>query len=421
VHEADDVRLGRIADKLAAARAMPELRKAFGVDAHRFVLGPPLPADAVADFEARHGVTLPPAYRSFLLELGDGGAGPGCGLRRLADSCAEACRRSHLALASPYLPGPRYLNDWEQRYEDPPDRDREFLRGTLEIAGHGCTLGTRLIVTGPARGRLFNLDNDGPVGPYVLEDIDLLAWYERWLDELAAGYDIGFFGERLPLDEPELITALADDPSPARRTRAGQSLLQLPMVSDAARSALAHAIASDPDPTLRATLLQDLSMSQAEPHRRWDPDEQAVEQVATYARSCVPPGLDALALLGRLTFDDFLSELASHNLEQRRGAAYLLARGFGWASQEKPPQQMLDEVARRLLGDPDPLIRYHGVDIVANFDLCHLRPVLRVLRECESDRWVLDNLRGRLGDEGEVADGFASFWAADDPWARSDT
>ncbi|OLT17700.1 hypothetical protein BJF79_17690 [Actinomadura sp. CNU-125] len=111
---------------------------------------------------------------------------------------------------------------------------------------------THLVVTGPARGRLFNLDSEGPVGPYVVEDIDFLAWYERWLDEIVAGYDVGWFGERLPLDEPELLAVLTDDPSPPRRARAGESLLQQPALGDTAWNALLAAMTSDPDPTVRA-------------------------------------------------------------------------------------------------------------------------------------------------------------------------
>src|SRR4051812_13494492 len=161
--EGGDVRLGRIADKLAAVRAMPIPPNAFGAEGHGFELGTPLSETVVADFEARHEAALPQAYRWFLTELGDGGAGPGYRLRRLADACGEGCRPGHLVQASPYLPGPRHLNDWEQRYEDPPGPNRTFLQGTLRIAGHGCSLYTQLIVAGPARGRLFNLDDEGPV------------------------------------------------------------------------------------------------------------------------------------------------------------------------------------------------------------------------------------------------------------------
>lgn len=78
--DADRVRLGRIAGKLAAVRALPVPPQAFGAEAHEFKLGVPLSEAVVAEFEERHEVTLPPPYRLFVTELGDGGAGPGYGL-----------------------------------------------------------------------------------------------------------------------------------------------------------------------------------------------------------------------------------------------------------------------------------------------------------------------------------------------------
>ncbi|WP_203919609.1 hypothetical protein [Rugosimonospora africana] len=210
-------------------------------------------------------------------------------------------------------------------------------------------------MTGPARGRLFNLDDEGPVGPYVVEDSDFLAWYERWLDEAVAGYDCGWFGERLPLDEPTLIAVLADDPSPQRGARAGESLLSLPMVSDAAWTALARAVATDIDPNVRAELLHELTWQSYDRQRRPEHPEAAADKVAQYARSRTPIGLRALAVLHKLTLDDLLPELASYDLERRRKAAYLLDWNPGKTRREKPPRDVLDRVVGRLLVDPDPL------------------------------------------------------------------
>ena len=152
--DADHVRLGRIAEKLATARAWPARPEAFGARQHGFKLGDPLPEAVVADFEERHEVALPAAYRLFVVELGDGGAGPGYHLSQLSEACHPGCGPGHLARPSPYLPGPRYPEDWEQRHEEPPGPGRTFLPGTLTIAHHGCTLVTQLVVAGPARGRL---------------------------------------------------------------------------------------------------------------------------------------------------------------------------------------------------------------------------------------------------------------------------
>ena len=99
--DADHVRLGRIAEKLATARAWPARPEAFGARQHGFKLGDPLPEAVVADFEERHEVALPAAYRLFVVELGDGGAGPGYHLSQLSEACHPGCGPGHLARPSP--------------------------------------------------------------------------------------------------------------------------------------------------------------------------------------------------------------------------------------------------------------------------------------------------------------------------------
>ena len=393
--DADRVRLGRIADKLAAARAMPVPPDAFGVEKHGFKLGAPLPEAVVAEFEERHEVALPPAYRLFVTELGDGGAGPGYHLSRLSGSCDGPCRPGHLARPSPYLPGPRYFGDWEERYEEAPGPDQMFLPGTLAVADHGCSLSTQLVVTGPARGRLFNVDGGGSLGPYVVEDADFLAWYERWLDEVAAGYDVGWFGERLPLDEPGLIAVLAGDPSPERRARAGDSLLQLPKISGSAWSALSDAMTTDASASVRVTAWYSLRSRRHQHQRRLDDAGAVADEIAAYARSCTPPDLEALDRLFRLTFADVLAELTDRDLERRR----LAARQLAWhasAFAKTAPQGLLDEAAGRLLSETDPLLRLHGVTVVRGLCLARLYPRLRELENTETDPWVQFHLTRRL-------------------------
>jgi len=366
---------------------MPVPPRAYGVKAHGFKLDAPSPEAVVAEFEERHEVALPPAYRLFVTELGDGGAGPGTGLPRLDTSCDAPCRAGHLARPSPYLPGPRYPFDWEERHEEAPGPDRMFLPGTLTIASHGCSLVTQLVVTGPARGRLFNVDGGGSLGPYVVEDADFLAWYERWLDEAVAGYDIGWFGERLPLDEPGLIAVLAGDPSPARRARAGESLLDLPQISDSAWTALSDAMTADASAAVRATAWGLLRSRKHERQPRLDDSGEIADEIAAYARSRTPLDLKALLWLCRLTSADVLAELADHDLERRRRAAYWLA----WI-EKTAPQGPLDDAAARLLSDTDPLLRSHGVTAVHWLRLARLYPRVRELRKSETDPWVQHHL-----------------------------
>ncbi|GAA4926362.1 SMI1/KNR4 family protein [Actinoplanes utahensis] len=362
-------------------------------------LNPPLTEAQVAAFEADHGVTLPEEYRLFVTRLGDGDNDR---VLRLADTDPAGLNRP-----SPYLPGPRYQGDWEQRHEEPPGPRRTFLPGTLTIAGHGCSLYTHLVVSGPARGRLFNVDVDGPAGPYILEDSGFLAWYERWIDETAAGFDVGWFGENLPLPEPDLLTVLAEDPAAHRRARAGETLLRLPVVSGAVRAAVDRAARSDRDPQVRADLLQVLG--------RWN-DEAARIELAAYARSVDPPGLRALSWCDRLGLDDILPELAHPDRERRRVAAYELAWNLGGL--EPVAAEALDPVARRLLRDPDPLLRCHGVALVWRRGLVHLHPLLDEMGTSETEPWVRFEIawclsRGAVAPSG--SDVLSGPWAATPP------
>lgn len=93
-----------------------------------------------------------------------------------------------------------------------------FLRGTLGIADHGCSLVTRLVVTGPAKGRLLNLDYEEPLGRYVVEDTDFLAWYERWLDRPDRCHDQrrGRHRPRHGAGSPEVAKTQSPAPTGAR-------------------------------------------------------------------------------------------------------------------------------------------------------------------------------------------------------------
>ncbi|WP_433041902.1 hypothetical protein [Dactylosporangium sp. CS-033363] len=339
----------------------------------------------VAAFEERHEVALPAEYRLFITSLGDGGAGPGYGLSRLTPSCCTFRRSGHLSQPSPYVPGPRYPGDWELRYEDVPGPGSNFLRGTLDVAGHGCSLTTQLIVTGPARGRLYNVDSGslGGAAPYVVEDPDFLAWYERWLDDVLAGYDVGWFGERLPLSEAALMVVLRADPSPERRVRAASSLLDLPSHGPSARSAMLEAMTSDPDATVRARVCRLLSL------------DASVDAIEAYARSQTPPDLDALSALRRLTFADLLAELDTSDPDRRRKAAYLTQRPWEYGGDEP---SALAATATTLLHDPDPLMRAYGAVIVDFFDLDAVHPLLRDLLPAEPDGWVRHHIERGLAE-----------------------
>ena len=81
--------LSRILSKLDDVRRRG--LKCFGSQAHAFRLNPPIAEAEVHRFEHRHGISLPDDYRAFLIQAGNGGAGPYYGLLPL-DNWNDAAR-----------------------------------------------------------------------------------------------------------------------------------------------------------------------------------------------------------------------------------------------------------------------------------------------------------------------------------------
>jgi len=150
----------------------------------RTPLNPPLRASAMATFEEHHEVSLPEGYRRFVLELGDGGFGPGYGLLTLEHATTMWVDEypGHLAEPSPFKPGRSYPENWWDVFSGEDERPHP-LQGSLSIVSRGCSDITLLVVSGPGRGLLVEANADGFGMPYVHKDPDFLTWYERWLDD----------------------------------------------------------------------------------------------------------------------------------------------------------------------------------------------------------------------------------------------
>lgn len=173
--------------RLREAAARDRAMERFGADTHRYTLRPPLPEPEIRAFEAIHGVELPPPYRSFVAEVGDGPAGPAHGLLPLVTPRPEADDdravdgewardRRPGRLASPFPPA-----------EPATGRlgaDADMLtRGTLTLAEEGCGMYVRLVLNGPHAGEVWFLDPDW--GGFTPLDRDFHSWYTRWLTALS--------------------------------------------------------------------------------------------------------------------------------------------------------------------------------------------------------------------------------------------
>ncbi|MGW7819371.1 SMI1/KNR4 family protein [Streptomyces puniciscabiei] len=156
------------------------LRAAFGVDhGGESALG----WAAVRTFEAEHGVVLPEPYRTFVAEVTDGSyqGPPEYGLVGLVEGGAKQ------DLAKPFpLSGAWLWEEEEGPYEDPDAVIEQVGRdGSLLLGTDGCGMDWHLVVTGPHRGRIWQITGEGAF-PFGAESgcttagSGFAAWVRHW-------------------------------------------------------------------------------------------------------------------------------------------------------------------------------------------------------------------------------------------------
>ena len=145
----------------------------------------PLPANALVAFEEQYGVSLPPDYRDFLIEIGDGGEGPPFyGLLKLgekADGWSNDEQFANLGKPFPFMT--HWVWDTDDAWSSEKDLLKEAavrLHGALVLGTDGCGIDWVLIVTGTERGQVWQICEQGvqPCAPKRA----FLSWYEYWLD-----------------------------------------------------------------------------------------------------------------------------------------------------------------------------------------------------------------------------------------------
>jgi hypothetical protein len=155
--------------RLILRRVLDPFLGGFGAASHRYRLNPPLEPAELAAFEARHRVELPADYRRFLLESGNGGAGPDYGLRALDDDLVMS------DLAQPF----GLTHAWNEggAEGEMPEAHRQ---GCLVLGAIGCGYFSFLVVTGPARGEVWQdfTAGDGGLQP---TGHSFETWYWSWL------------------------------------------------------------------------------------------------------------------------------------------------------------------------------------------------------------------------------------------------
>jgi hypothetical protein len=160
------------------AASDPDLRR-FGASTHKYRLNRPLAPANVEAFERRWSITLPESYRTFIIDVGNGGAGPYYGLYRLGDTDPRLDPDGPL-LAKPFP----HITAWNADPLPPQDENAYFsdeqTAGSLALAPFGCGDILRLVITGEARGEVWQ---DGRGGDYGIWPVatDFAEWYAEWL------------------------------------------------------------------------------------------------------------------------------------------------------------------------------------------------------------------------------------------------
>jgi hypothetical protein len=131
-------------------------------------LNPKVGRAEVEQFESRYGIRLPDDYRSFLIDIGNGGFGPGDGgvLYSLQRSVGAGRPAEYLGRPFPLDQSPAGT---EHRWRPPADEEvcRRHRNGLLLLSHRGCGTLTCLVVCGLRYGEVWVDDfaNGGLIFP----------------------------------------------------------------------------------------------------------------------------------------------------------------------------------------------------------------------------------------------------------------
>lgn len=202
--------------RLREAKKRPNV---FGADSHEYKLNPPLSAAAIRRFEKKHDCVLPLDYKRFLLEVGNGGAGPYYGLFKLGEMDApigddyqkwkendgligDLSIPFPLTVAWNDLTGePEYNEDNEEEYDQQVELFEQLywrtgnVNGAIPICHLGCASRQWLVITGPEAGNVWCDDRADMRGLSPLTAsgkmrVTFYEWYRGWLDEAIAKLDV---------------------------------------------------------------------------------------------------------------------------------------------------------------------------------------------------------------------------------------
>lgn len=215
----------------------------FGAKSHLYRFRPPLTGADVFNFEEKYEIILPTDYRDFLLDCGNGGAGPYFGINKLDEAIDSSFEEDTTFLKSEFSfteswnwppgvfeildgilrPGGVQMSDFfYQKYMQTSEWDipneewrglkllagnidsgvqkcfsemfqsnyfgKKVSKGAIKICDYGSNLQFLLVITGPERGNVWfdrRYDYQGltPVLDEEGNKMDFYSWYMNWVEK----------------------------------------------------------------------------------------------------------------------------------------------------------------------------------------------------------------------------------------------
>ncbi|MFT5777805.1 MAG: hypothetical protein ACI837_000753 [Crocinitomicaceae bacterium] len=199
------VQIKRIQEKLINARSVDEKFVVFGAEGHQYLLNDPVDVKDVEAFESKFSIQLPECYRSFILNVGNGGigfagsgAGPFYGIYALGKNVdelidvnpefylKEECNLNPNSIDEQWAHFEKTIWGGDISDEAYDDALGKMFGGILPIGSQGGTTIHGLVLNGSSKGKVLNINIDQEKPKFTFED-NFLDWYERWLVEVISG------------------------------------------------------------------------------------------------------------------------------------------------------------------------------------------------------------------------------------------
>jgi hypothetical protein len=172
-----------------------QLECVFGSDKHMFKINPPATLNQIIEHELKYRFNFPAGYRRFILEVGDGGAGPFFGIKQQFTAPGGTLRHEeakHFHRESIYqIPCPED-EEWQNILLGPDYRQIEenddtiYSQGNMVIFEVGLGIEGVLVLNGPMAGAVCITDHG--VTPYSFwRPPQFLDFYEAWQEAVLCG------------------------------------------------------------------------------------------------------------------------------------------------------------------------------------------------------------------------------------------